>query len=268
MEKRTRKWTKFEKIWIWLFSIIILGTTIGFNLMFGTDWANAEAVFLNWILTPISALTGIFCVVLVAKTNIRNYAWGLINCLAYGYVAYKVGYYGDMMLNFFFFLPFQFIGYWAWKKRLKPESKTDITVRKLNAKQWLVLILGGGAVLVAFGLILNGVDSWFTTAMRRNESIYTYINDLTGVPLFGPMFDSSTEIFQIVAQFLMTWGFVEQWPLWAINNIITIAMWTVVGFADPTLAPMAIVTAIMWVAYLVNSIYGWVVWNREAKLNK
>lgn len=265
MEKQTRKWSTFEKIWLATFSIIILATTVIFNLMYGVDWNDRSAVILNWVVSPLSALTGIVCVVLVAKTNIKNYAWGIINCITYGYVAYKVGYYGDMMLNWFFFLPFQFIGFYIWRTRLKVNSKTQVRARRLTGKQWLILATGGILAVVLFGLVLHGVDSWFTTAMRRNESIYAYLNDLTGFALFGPMFDSSTEVFQILAQLLMVWAFAEQWPLWIANNVITIAMWVVVGFMDPALAPLAIVTSVMWFAYLINSIYGWYVWKKEAE---
>lgn len=266
-EIKTKKWSRFEKIWLVLFSLIILSTTVYFNLAFGVDWSDTEAVILNWVISPVSALTGIVCVVLVARGNIRNYAWGLINCLTYGYVAYRVGYYGDMMLNWFFFVPFQFIGFYMWKKRLKTNSETQVRARRLTLKQWLGIIAISGFAIVAFGLILHGVDTWFTVAMRRNESIYTYLNELTGVSMFGPMFDSSTEVFQIIAQLLMVGAYAEQWPLWIVNNIITISMWVIVAFVDPSLAPLAIVTSVMWIAYLVNSIYGWYMWKKEAAID-
>jgi nicotinamide mononucleotide transporter len=188
--------------------------------------------------------------------------------LTYGYIAFKVGYYGDMMLNWFFFVPFQFIGFYVWKNRLKTNSKTDVQARRLSGKQWLIVIVGGAAVIIGFGLVLNSVDSWFTTAMKRNESIYTYLNQITGVPLFGPLFDSSTEVFQILAQLLMTWAFAEQWPLWMVNNVITILMWVIVAIADPSMLPMAVTTCVMWVAYLINSGYGWHVWRAEAAKGK
>jgi nicotinamide mononucleotide transporter len=261
-----KEWTRFEKIWLFVFAGLILATTVVTNLMFGTDWGSTQMVLLNWVIGPISSLTGIICVVLVAKGKISNYTWGLVNCITYGYIAYKVGYYGDMMLNWFFFVPFQFIGWYAWKKRLIAGSKTDVKMKKLTPSQWMSMLVGGIVVVFAFGLLLNGVDGWFTTAMKRNESIYTYLNNITGVSLFGPIFDSSTEVFQILAQLLMTFAYAEQWPLWMANNVITILMWIIVAIAAPAMLPMALVTVVMWFAYLVNSTYGWYNWNKGAKL--
>jgi nicotinamide mononucleotide transporter len=260
-----KSWTKFERVWLVVFSVLIVGTTVGFNLLYGTDWSDTNLVILNWVISPVSALTGIVCVLLVAKYNIQNYAWGLINALSYGYVAFAAGYYGDMMLNWFYFVPFQLIGFLVWRKRLRSDSKYEIKVRKMTLTQKLVFFVLGVAIAVGFGYVLSGVDGWFITAMKRNESIYTYLNTVTGVPMFGPIFDASTEVFQILAQVLMTWAFAEQWGLWLANNIITILMWVMVVIAEPSFAPMAAISCLLYVAYLVNSGYGMHNWNKEAK---
>jgi nicotinamide mononucleotide transporter len=62
----------------------------------------------------------------------------------------------------------------------------------------------------------------------------------------------------------MVLAFAEQWVCWMITNIITIIMWTVVIIADPSSVSWALPTLIMWTAYLVNSVYGWIVWKRGA----
>ena len=96
--------------------------------------------------------------------------------------------------------------------------------------------------------------------------MYGTIAKVFGIPLLGPMFDSSTEVLQIIAQILLIKRMAEQWPLWIATNVITIIMWVAVMIADPTSIPYALPTFIMWVAYLINSVYGTKVWYRDVRI--
>jgi len=175
------------------------------------------------------------------------------------------GYYGDAIINIFYMLPFQLIGFLWWKKHLRPMSKSDVKMRKMNWKQsLLVTVVGLGATLLV-GIGLFNVDNWFVNVMKRNVSIYSYIDNVFHIKLLGPIFDASTEITQFIAQILMTLAFAEQWILWIVTNIISIVMWVSVIIAEPTSLPWAIPTLVMWVAYLVNSFYGYIMWLKGAK---
>lgn len=261
-----KAWSKFEKVWVIVFLTIIMATTIIFSIS-GTDYSNTKSILLNWVISPVSAITGILCVVLVARGSIWNYTWGTINCITYGYLAYNCGYYGDMILNVFYFLPFQLIGYIYWNKHLRNNSNQFVIMKKLNLKQGIVITLGGIVATVLVGLALFNIDHWFTTAMKRNVSIYTYFDNTFHIPYLGAIFDASTEILQIVAQILMTLAYAEQWIMWILTNIITIFMWTTVIIADKTTIPWALPTLVMWCGYLVNSCFGYINWMRGANSN-
>jgi nicotinamide mononucleotide transporter len=258
-----KNWSKFEKVWLFSFLITVVGATIYFSVG-GTDWANWESILLNWVISPASAVSGIVCVVLVAKGKISNYAWGVVNCITYGYVAYMSGYYGDMLINLVFMLPFQLVGFLWWKKHLKPMSRTDVKMRKLTWKQALIVTVTGVVATLVVGIGLFQVDNWFINVMKRNISIYTYIDNVFHLKFLGSVFDASTEILQFVATILMTLAYAEQWLLWILTNIITIVMWISVIIAEPTSLAWAAPTLIMWIAYLVNSIYGYAVWIKGA----
>lgn len=261
-----KTWKKFEKVWLVIFLVLIMGTTITFSIS-GTDYNSLNSILLNWVISPLSAITGIICVVLVARGSIWNYAWGIVNCVTYGYLAYQCGYYGDMLLNLFYFLPFQFIGFIWWRKHLVNNSNEFVVMRKLNLKQAIYITIGGVVATVLFGLALFKLDNWFVTAMKRNVSIYTYLDSIFHIPYLGAIFDASTEVLQILAQILMTLAFAEQWIMWILTNIITIIMWITVIIADRTSLPWALPTLIMWVAYLINSVYGYINWLKGAKAN-
>jgi nicotinamide mononucleotide transporter len=265
-KKYLEDWTFFEKSWLFTFLIVIITATIYFSAT-DTDYSSTEKILLNWVISPLSAISGIFCVVLAAKGKYSNWIWGIANSILYGYLAWKSGYYGDMLINIVYFLPTQFIGLAAWKKMMKKGSKTDVKMRELTLLQTIVLIAGAVIGTILFGLLLNGVDNWFTTVMRRNQSIYAYFAQLFGLrmKLAGPIVDASTEVLQVLAQIFMILAFAEQWLLWIMTNVITIIMWAIVIIADPTSVSWAVPTLIMWIAYLINSVYGYCNWRKGAK---
>jgi len=260
-----KDWTLFEKAWLAVFCALVLTATLVFSRT-GTDYSDAGSILLNWVLSPLSAITGIFCVVLAAKGSIRTYLWGLISSATYGFLAYVGGYYGDMLLNWVYFLPMQVVGFLAWRRRLRPQSRVYVKMQALRWWQWLLTLAAGALAAYLFGLLLSRMDSWLTAALKRSASIYTYIDGTTGIPHLGAMFDASTEALQIIAQILMALCYAEQWWLWILVNAITAVMWALVIAADPASLPWALPTLIMWVAYLVNSVYGLVNWKKGAKL--
>jgi nicotinamide mononucleotide transporter len=172
-----------------------------------------------------------------------------------------------MIINLFFFLPTQFVGMFAWKKMLKKGSRTDVKMRALKGTQTILLLVLAVIGTIGFGLVLNGVDSWFTSVMQRNQSIYGYFTQIFGerTALVGPLIDSSTEVLQLLAQLFMILAFVEQWLLWILTDVITIFMWLMVIIADPQSVSWAVPTLIMWIAYLINAVYGWRNWRSGAR---
>jgi nicotinamide mononucleotide transporter len=254
----------FEKVWLVGFSVIIVAATIVFSIT-GTNWADWKSIGLNWIVSPLSALTGVICVVLVAKGNINNYSFGLINSVLYGLVAWVSGYYGDWILNWFYFVPTQFLILLFWKKNMRTDQPLIVKMKRFTSWQTVGVIAAGIAALVGFGYLLHGVDFWFLNYMKRSASIYANITTAFGIPILGPMMDSSTEVFQIIAQILLIRRMAEQWHFWMATNVITIIMWSAVIVTDPTSLPWALPTLIMWIAFMVNSVYGARVWYRNTR---
>ena len=123
-----KQWSRFEKIWFISFLVIIIAATVYFSLT-GTDYSNFQSIILNWVISPVSAISGIFCVVLAAKGKISNWMYGVLNSILYGYLAYRSGYYGDAIINIVYFLPTQFIGLMFWKTRLQNKSKVGTTAQ-------------------------------------------------------------------------------------------------------------------------------------------
>ena len=192
------------------------------------------------ILGSMAAVTGVLCVVLVAKGSIWNYLFGLVNVSLYAYISYKASLYGDAALNALYYLPMQFIGWWQWRRRgaaVSAEEAGDagvqVKARRMTWKQRAILILGCAAAVIAVGFVLK------------------HFNDPQ------PFKDSTTTVLSIVAQALMALAFMEQWALWIITNIVSVVMWCICVSRGEAHAGVMV---IMWTFYLLNSINGMRVW--------
>lgn len=223
-----KNWTLFEKIWLTVATIAILTVSL---------------LLKDTLLGTIASISGILCVVMAAKGKIATFYFGIIQAGTYAYMSYQYGLYGEAMLNAFFFLPFQFIGWWVWYKNRNTQSTLgeDVYTKRLNLKQWLIL-----APIILVAVALYG---WWLTELNAQQV----------------RLDSFAVVLSIFAQFLMTFRYAEQWLMWIIINVLTITMWFLVltqtGGNDWAIF-------IMWCAFLVNSVYGWMNWRKLAKTHQ
>lgn len=217
-----KDWNTYEKIWLGLFTAIIIGLSI--------FWKDN-------LIGIIASLTGIWCVVLTAKGKISNYYFGIINVITYAIVAYGWKYYGEVMLNIAYFLPMQFVGIYIWIKNRKQNDKDGVYVKFLNNKQrifWLILSIIG---VVGYGFVLQGLGGSLSFT------------------------DSMSTILSIIAMILMAGRYMEQWILWIVVDVVTIVMWFVVMLQGGN----DISILLMWIAYLVNAVYGLINWIKMYK---
>lgn len=187
----------------------------------------------------LSAVSGVLCVVLVADRKLTNFFWGLINCSLYGLVSYQSGFYGDMSLNWLLYVPFQFIGLWMWTREGSNDG-SELLSNRLDKKELLLLVL-----VVTFGSIALGA-----------------LLSLVGGK--HPLADGTNVFLSITATLLMAYRYREQWLCWIAVNISGIIMWSMNLYYGEG---EGIAALLMWVAFLVNSTYGFWAWSRT-KENK
>lgn len=187
-----------------------------------------------------ASISGVICVVLVAKGNILNYFFGIINVLLYGYISFKASLYGEVLLNIGYYFPMQFIGFFLWFNRGSLENSVTIKTRYLSLKRRVFI------ALVAISLIAVGAV------------VLDYLGD------HQPLKDSVTTILSIIAMYLMVKRYLEQWYLWIIVNLVSVVMWS---YSLLTGTPHSIMMVLMWLFYLLNSINGLIVWRRLSRGN-
>ena len=219
----------------WFLIVGVIVTNIIYSVLTGT---------LD-VIGSLAGISGVLCVVLVAKGSIWNYAFGVVNVSLYAWISYKVALYGDAGLNALYYLPMQFIGWWQWRKRGAAVSQTEsggegmqVKARRLDWKQRVWGTLLCVAAVTAVGFLLK------------------YLGDPQ------PFKDSATTVLSIIAQALMALAFMEQWALWIITNVISVAMWSVCVVRGDAHSGVMV---IMWIFYLLNSINGLRVWLKLSK---
>ena len=222
--------TKVLSYYDWFLIIGVIASNIIYSALSG----NVD------IVGSVAGIAGVLCVVLVAKGSIWNYLFGIINVSMYAYISYKAALYGDAALNALYYVPMQFIGWWQWRKRGAAMSEAEacggsvqVKARRFTWHQRILLAMGCAAGVIAVGYVLKHF----------------------GDP--QPFKDSATTVLSIVAQALMALAFMEQWVLWIITNIISVAMWSICVARGEA---HAAVMVIMWVFYLLNSLNGFRVW--------
>lgn len=217
------KWHRFEIIWLISFILIAIVITIA-----SKDNFFGFTVFLS----------GVLCVVLVAKGNILNYVVGLYNCIGYGYIAFQNQLYGEFIESIFFFIPTSIIGFFMWKKHLDLDNESVI-MKRLNVKWNISLFIGIiiATLVVGYGLSqINGQNT--------------------------PYIDAATNVLNVSATLLMIFRYREQWTCYIATNILSVLLWfyrEMAGSGD------GLIMLTMWAAYLINSFYGYYNWSKGSK---
>lgn len=226
--KIMKDWTTFEKLWLIIF------TLINIYLFFAWD---------DTILGLITSISGMLCVVLVAKGKVSNYYFGIIQTGTYAYIAYSYGLYGEVMLNALFYFPLQFVGIYLWKqhttdRKIKGE---DIQINVLTKKGWIGTSASFLAIFILYALLLKKLGGnvvWI---------------------------DSATTTLSVIAQILMLKRYTQQWLFWIAVNVLSIVLWLkaliLQGGNDVSML-------VMWSAFLINSIYGYYNWSKVYKKQK
>lgn len=221
MKNIFKDWSKFDVLWL----LVATLSTLGLSLYWGDS-----------LLSIVSSLTGIICVILIAKRMQLNYLFGIINVVAYTIVSYNSKFYGTAMLNAFYYLPMQFIGWYMWKKAID-NNEGELESRKLTASQRINVTAITLVLVLVYGFGLQCLGNYL------------------------PYVDATTTILSIIAMILMVKRYTEQWMIWIVVNVISIVMW-VLSIMNGT-GDMA--TLLMWLVYLINSIFGLVSWLKTQK---
>jgi nicotinamide mononucleotide transporter len=194
-------------------------------------------VFCTWLtshgsscLELVGAVIGVVSVLLSVRENVWSWPTALVNVALYSVLFFKTGLYSEMGLQVVYFI-LSVYGWYEWL--YGGRGKTALTVTRTPLKRWPIL-----AVIAVVFWIVDG------TAMSHAP----------GVSL--PYVDASLVAISLVAQYLMTKKYLENWALWIVVDVAYVAMFTYKGL---------VLTAANYAVYLGLAVAGHIAWTRSGE---
>jgi nicotinamide mononucleotide transporter len=175
-------------------------------------------------------VTGAACVALLVRQNIWNWPIGIMNNLVFIVLFYRTGLYADVGLQGFY-IAISIYGWWTWL-----HGGQDHGALKVSQVRPAL-----GALLV---LAVAAITATLTFLLRR------YTNSTV------PVLDSLITALSLVAQFMMTRKWIENWLVWITANCISVGLLIYKGLY---------VTSALYLVYQVLCVLGLLEWRRALR---
>jgi nicotinamide mononucleotide transporter len=205
---------------------VIEGTILGVVL---TALSYLVGLGAGWIhsvslLEAFAVFTSYVCTYLCVKERRINYPIGAVSTAAYCVLFYRQGLLASTVLNAYL-TPSLLYGWYRWRDDSVTRPVTRVALKWIPVYAIVTAAAYTGAYLIVKGL--NGALLWT---------------------------DSAILIGSVLAQFLLDNKKIENWYVWVVVNGFAIyTYWT----ADLKIA------AFQYVFFLLNTVYGLIVWNRS-----
>jgi nicotinamide mononucleotide transporter len=191
------------------------------------DWLAAHG---SSCLELFGVVLGIITVYLSTIENIWSWPTALLNAGAFAIVFFRTGLYSDAGLQVIYFI-LSLYGWYEWLYGGK--GHTELQVSRTPARQW--------PLLIAIGVI-----GWLLLA--------TITSRLPGAAL--PYADAALVSSSLIAQYMLTRKYIENWLLWIVINVFYVGMLIIKGLR---------LTAFNYAIYLVLAVMGYMTWRRSER---
>lgn len=225
-------YTTYEKIW--LFSLCTLG--ILFAIFFPEDENQP-----NWlrVVQIIAIIGGCSCELLLSKQS----RWAfIVSFVLYDttqtIVYFANGFYISALFELIFWMPILFVSFYLWSKKADEKYKTLTVVKEVNWQRDLLIFIGVLILSVLTGLAFTSIG-----AIAESMPDYWYL-------------DALANTFSVCNGLFLIFRFKEQWVPWIGVALVEAVLWILSG---------QYIMLILSVGYLMNSLYGFIMWQRYIK---
>jgi nicotinamide mononucleotide transporter len=178
----------------------------------------------------IGFITGAACVALLVRQNIWNWPLGITNNVVFIVLFYRTGLYADVGLQGFY-IAISIYGWWSWLHGGRNQGA--LAVSRVGPRLGSLLALA----VVAMAATL-------TWLLRR------YTNSTV------PVLDSLITALSLVAQFMMTRKWLENWLVWISANCLSVGLLIYKGLYA---------TSALYLVYQVLCVLGLLEWRRALR---
>ena len=211
---------------------------------------------LSWI-EAVGTLCGLLCIWLASKEKVINYLFGIVNVLLFAVIFYQIQLYSSLLLQIFFLLA-NIYGWYAWTRQTSAQQ-VELQIRWLGSRArivWAILSLIAILVMTRFIDTIFGQFAHLTVILLNQFGLTAQLPVLQ--PDAYPFWDACMTILSVVAMIFMTRKWVENWVLWVVINIISVAIFTLQG---------VYAMSIEYIILTVIAINGVRLWSNKASQN-
>ncbi|MCH5329481.1 MAG: nicotinamide mononucleotide transporter [Alistipes sp.] len=188
---------------------------------------------LKLILQIVGTVLGLLYLWLEYKADIRLWIVGLVMPVVHGVLYFKSGLYADCSMQLYYVLAGVY-GLTVWHRKSKSETnKTPLEIGHTPLKRIPVLIAACAAVHAVIYLVL----------VRFTDSTV-------------PFWDSMTTALCIVAYWMLSQKYIEQWLVWLAVDMITAGLYIYKGIP---------ITGGLYMLYCVLAVVGYRRWLKMAR---
>lgn len=183
---------------------------------------------LKLVLQIVGVALGLLYLWLEYRADIRLWVVGLIMPLVHGTLYYKAGLYADCSMQLYYVLAGLY-GWIVWHNAPKKQTAAAIGHTPLRIAPVLL-----GVYIAAHG------------------GIYLLLKFFTNSTV--PFWDSMTTALSIVAMWMLSRKYVEQWLVWLVVDIVTVGLYFYKGIP---------LTAGLYALYSVLAVAGYLRWRKQ-----
>lgn len=176
----------------------------------------------------IATSAGLINIYLAARANIWNWLFGIITVSFYTLIFFRAKLYADTGLQIIYLI-LQFYGYYQWRR--DDAQYSSLQVHKADRKTFFLAL------------------SMFFSLFILLTYFLQYHTDSTTV-----LIDAVTTALSLVAQWMMSKKWIENWWLWMLVDVISIKMY---------LVKHLYLTAGLYATFFILCCLGYYTWNRK-----
>lgn len=192
------------------------------------------------LLQIAGVLLGLLYLWLEYRADIRLWIVGLVMPLVHGTLYYKAGLYADCSMQVYYVLAGLY-GWLVWRNAPHKKARAAGSAEPAAAR------IGHTPLRYAAGLI--------AVYAAAHAGIYFLLSRFTNSTV--PFWDAMTTAASIVAMWMLSRKYVEQWLVWLAVDLITVGLYLYKGIP---------LTAGLYALYSALAVAGYLRWRREAAL--
>ncbi len=212
------------EVCLWLGSLALI---VGSAFFFGS----ADYLYV------VAALIGATSLIFVSKGNVLGQILTVVFSVFYGVISFSFRYYGEMITYLGMTAPIAVASVVTWLKNPYKDKKNEVTVNRLSAREYALILALGVAVTVAFYFILRALDT-------ANLVVSTV---------------------SVLTSFVAVWLTMRRSALYALayamNDVVLIVLWTFAALESVEYVSMVV----CFVVFFANDLYGFFNWRRLRK---